>query len=37
VELLKEAEGLEALIGGIFPLEGWKEALAARGKAVFRP
>ena len=37
VELLKEAEGLEDLIGGIFPLEGWKEALAARGKALLRP
>ena len=36
-EEFKQAEGLEALIGGIFPLEGWKEALAARGKAVFRP
>jgi threonine dehydrogenase-like Zn-dependent dehydrogenase len=37
VELLKEAEGLEALVGGVFPLEGWREALSARGKALFRP
>jgi len=37
VELLGELRGLEALAGGIYPLEGWREALKARGKALFRP
>lgn len=37
VALLPELAGLEGLVGGIFPLEGWREALAARGKALFRP
>ena len=37
VALLEELEGLEALVGGAFPLEAWREALAARGKALLRP
>ena len=37
VALLEELEGLEALVGGAFPLEAWQEALAARGKALLRP
>jgi len=37
VALLPELGGLEAFIGGIYPLPAWKEALSARGKALFRP
>jgi threonine dehydrogenase-like Zn-dependent dehydrogenase len=37
VALLKELQGLEGLVGGVFPLEAWPKALAARGKALFRP
>ncbi|WP_243028202.1 zinc-dependent alcohol dehydrogenase [Thermus albus] len=37
VGLLSELKGLEELIGGIFPLEAWPQALAAKGKALFRP
>ncbi|WP_337845897.1 zinc-binding dehydrogenase, partial [Thermus sp.] len=37
VDLLKEVGGLEALVGGVFPLEAWPEALKAKGKALFRP
>ncbi|GLV47283.1 alcohol dehydrogenase [Thermus sp. LT1-2-5] len=37
VALLPELKGLEGLVGGVFPLERWKEALSARGKALFRP
>ncbi|GAB5602705.1 zinc-binding dehydrogenase [Thermus sp. FJN-A] len=37
VGLLPELEGLEGLVGGTYPLEAWREALAARGKALFRP
>lgn len=37
VRLLPELRGLEEVVGGIFPLEAWPKALAARGKALFRP
>lgn len=37
VALLPELGGLESLVGGVFPLEGWRKALSARGKALFRP
>ncbi len=37
VGLLKELSGLEALLGGVYPLEAWPKALSARGKALFRP
>lgn len=37
VRLLPELRGLEEVVGGIFPLEAWPQALAARGKALFRP
>jgi threonine dehydrogenase-like Zn-dependent dehydrogenase len=37
VALLPELPGLEGLVGGVFPLEAWPQALAARGKALFRP
>ncbi len=37
VALLPGLGGLEGLVGGIFPLEAWGEALGARGKALFRP
>ncbi|WP_018112063.1 zinc-dependent alcohol dehydrogenase [Thermus igniterrae] len=37
VALLPELPGLEGLVGGVFPLKAWPQALAARGKALFRP
>ncbi|MGC8877178.1 hypothetical protein [Thermus sp.] len=37
VGLLPELEGLESLVGGVYPLEGWREALKAQGKALLRP
>ncbi|WP_038057497.1 zinc-dependent alcohol dehydrogenase [Thermus amyloliquefaciens] len=37
VALLPELGGLERLVAGAFPLEAWREALKAQGKALFRP
>ncbi len=37
VALLPELGGLEAMVGGVFPLEAWPKALRAKGKALFRP
>lgn len=37
VALLPELGGLEGLVGGVYPLGAWREALSARGKALFRP
>ncbi|GGN01658.1 alcohol dehydrogenase [Thermus composti] len=37
VGLLSELGGLEALVGGRYPLVAWREALAAKGKALFAP
>ncbi|AFV76116.1 theronine dehydrogenase-like Zn-dependent dehydrogenase [Thermus oshimai JL-2] len=37
VALLPELSGLEGLVGGVFPLAAWPEALLSKGKALFRP
>lgn len=37
VGLLPELEGLESLVGGVYPLEAWPEALVAKGKALSGP
>jgi len=37
VGLLPELGGLEGLVGGRYPLAAWREALAAKGKALFAP
>ncbi len=37
VGMLPHLTGVESLVGGIFPLEAYREALSSRGKALFRP